>query len=101
MRVAWHLQMGINAAAIPRDSVQLRCPYFNFAGRNIMQRVQRAHEGKSNYVLESVRKPEGVDITETELDICIDDELSQPQNLTTELESVSETRLLGFLHGEG
>jgi pyrimidine operon attenuation protein/uracil phosphoribosyltransferase len=84
---------------------------------NLIKRIMRYGTKKTNLVLvpvhssqgtdvtedvlESVRKLEGVDVTETELDMRVDNELSQPQNLTTEMESVSETRLLAFLRGEG
>jgi hypothetical protein len=55
----------------------------------------------SEDVLESVRKLERVDVAETELDMRVDHELGQPQNLTTEMKGISETRLFTLLGGEG
>ena len=41
-------------------------------------------------VLKGVRKLEGVDVTETVLDMGVDDELGQTKNFTAQVEGVSE-----------
>ena len=48
-------------------------------------------------VLDSVGKLERVNVTETELNVRIDDQLRQAENLTTQVEGVSETRLFPLL----
>ena len=53
------------------------------------------------YILERVCKLECIDITQTKLNMCIDDQFSQPQNLSAKVEGISETRLLAFLGGQG
>lgn len=48
-------------------------------------------------VLQSISKLESIDIPKSELDMCIDDELGETQDLTTEMECISETRLFTLL----
>jgi hypothetical protein len=49
------------------------------------------------YVLQRICELESIDISKTELYMSIDDELSEPKNLATQMKCVSETRLLTFL----
>jgi hypothetical protein len=51
-------------------------------------------------VLQSVRKLESVDVTKSELDVGIDNELGQSQDFSTEMEGVSESRSLSLLGRE-
>lgn len=51
-------------------------------------------------VLQGVGQLECVNTTKTELDVCIDDEFGKPEKFTTQMESISETRLLTLLRGE-
>lgn len=48
-------------------------------------------------VLQGVRELESVDISETELDVRVDDQLSETEDFTTKMESIAESRLLAFL----
>jgi hypothetical protein len=48
-------------------------------------------------VLDGIRQLEGVDVTKSELDVRIDDELCKTQDFTAQVERVSETRLLALL----
>jgi len=48
-------------------------------------------------VLQSVRKLESVDVTKSELDVGVDNELGQSQDLSTQVEGVSESRSLSLL----
>jgi hypothetical protein len=50
--------------------------------------------------LQTVGKLESIDITESILYVQIDDELRQSQNLTNEMERISETRLLSLFCSE-
>lgn len=52
-------------------------------------------------VLQTVSQLECIDVTETILDVRIDDQLGQAKNLTTQVEGVTETRLLSFLGRQG
>ena len=52
-------------------------------------------------VLQRIRELESVDISKTKLHVSIDDELGEPENLATQVECVSETRLLTFLCSQG
>jgi pyrimidine operon attenuation protein/uracil phosphoribosyltransferase len=45
-------------------------------------------------ILKGIRELEGVDIAQPVLDMSINDELRQAQNFSTQVESISETRLL-------
>ena len=51
-------------------------------------------------VLKRVGELEGVHVTETELHMGVDDKLRQAENLATQVEGVSETRLLAFFRRE-
>lgn len=51
-------------------------------------------------VLQRVRELERVDVAESELHVRVDDELRQPEDLTAQMEGVSETGLLTLLRGE-
>lgn len=51
-------------------------------------------------VLEAVGELEGVDVAEAEVDVGVDDELREPEDLATQMEGVTETRLLALLGGE-
>ena len=48
-------------------------------------------------VLQAVSQLEGVHIAQAELDICIHNQLGQPQNLTAQVEGIAEARLLPLL----
>lgn len=48
-------------------------------------------------VLDGVRELEGIDISETVLNMSIDNELSQTKDFSTQVEGVSETRFLSLL----
>ena len=54
----------------------------------------------SKHELKSIGELERVDIAEAVLNVRVDDELSEAQDLTAEMESVSETRLLALLGRE-
>ena len=45
----------------------------------------------SKDVLQCIGELERVDVSKSELDVCVDDELRQPKNLTAQVEGVSET----------
>ena len=51
-------------------------------------------------VLQCIRELESVDVSETVLDVGIDDELRETENFATQVESISEARLLALLRGE-
>ena len=44
-------------------------------------------------VLQSIRQLEGIDVVQTVLDVRVNDELRQTQDFSTQVESVTETRL--------
>ena len=48
-------------------------------------------------VLQSVCELKGVDVAKAILDVRVDHQLGQPQNLATQMEGVTETRLLSLL----
>lgn len=48
-------------------------------------------------VLDSIRQLEGVDVSKSELDVRVDNELCETQDFTTQVERISETRLLALL----
>ena len=52
-------------------------------------------------VLERIGQLEGIDVAEAILHVRIDDKLCETQNLTAQVEGVSETRLLTLLGGQG
>ena len=52
-------------------------------------------------VLERIGQLEGVDVSETELHMRIDNQLRQTQDFSAQVECISETRLLSFFGGEG
>ena len=45
----------------------------------------------SKDVLQCIGELERVDVSKSELDVCVDDELRQPKNFTAQVEGVSET----------
>jgi hypothetical protein len=51
----------------------------------------------SKDVLECVCELEGVDVAEAVLDVGVDNELRETKDFTTQMEGVSETRLLALL----
>jgi hypothetical protein len=51
----------------------------------------------SKDVLECVCELEGVDVAETVLNVGVDHELRETKDFTTQMEGVSETRLLALL----
>jgi hypothetical protein len=51
-------------------------------------------------VLKGIRQLEGINIARPVLDMGIDDELHQAQNLSTQVESIPETRLLPLFRGQ-
>jgi len=55
----------------------------------------------SEDVLDGIGKLEGIDISETVLDVGVNDELSQTKDFSAQVESVSEARFLSFLSGQG
>jgi hypothetical protein len=52
------------------------------------------------YVLKTVSQLECLDVTESVLDMRVNDQLSQSQYFSTQMERVTETRLLALLCGE-
>jgi hypothetical protein len=52
------------------------------------------------HVLQSIGELEGIDVTETELNMGVDNELGETQDFSTQMESVSEARLLPLLGGK-
>jgi hypothetical protein len=48
-------------------------------------------------ILQAISQLKGINITKSELDICINYKFCQPEDLTAEMESISKTRLLSFL----
>lgn len=54
----------------------------------------------SKYVLKGICELECVDVSETELDMSIDDELCEAQDFSAQMEGVSKTGLLTLLGGE-
>lgn len=55
----------------------------------------------SEDVLDSIGKLEGIDISEAVLNVGVDNELCQTKDFSTQVEGVSETRLLPFLRRQG
>ena len=51
-------------------------------------------------VLQSISKLESINVTKTELNIRIDDKLSQTKDFSTKVERISETRLFAFFGGQ-
>lgn len=51
-------------------------------------------------VLHRISKLEGVHIPQAELDVGIDDKLGETENLSTQMEGISESRLFAFLGGQ-
>jgi hypothetical protein len=51
-------------------------------------------------VLQGVSQLEGIDITETELDVCVNDELGEAKNFAAEVKCVSESRFLSLFSGQ-
>lgn len=51
-------------------------------------------------VLKSIGQLESIDVAETVLHVRIDDKLCETQDLTTQVEGVSETRLLTLLRSQ-
>ena len=62
------------------------------------------HTGKLAHVVEGIKNTicelEGIDVTQTVLNLGIDDKLSQAENFTHQVESISEARLLTLLGGQ-
>jgi hypothetical protein len=54
----------------------------------------------SKYVLQTVSKLKGFNITQTILDVRVHYELSQPENLTTKVEGITKAGLFSFLGGK-
>jgi len=54
----------------------------------------------SKNVLETISELEGINVTETVLNMGVDDELGETENLTTKMEGVTKARLLALLGGE-
>jgi hypothetical protein len=52
-------------------------------------------------ILQSIRKLESIDVAETELNMRIHDEFRKAEDLATQVEGVSETRLLALLRCQG
>eukprot|EP00398_MALV-I-01_sp_L67-1_P000203 gene202-gene343 len=52
-------------------------------------------------ILKTISKLESINVTKTVLNHGIDDQLTETENLTAKMESVTETRLLTFLGGQG
>ena len=52
-------------------------------------------------VLDSIGELESVDISETVLDVCINDEFGQAKNFSAQVESISKARFLSFLCRQG
>jgi hypothetical protein len=48
-------------------------------------------------VLNGIGELEGIDISETVLNVSVNDELGQTKNFSAQMEGVSETRLLSLL----
>ena len=51
----------------------------------------------SKHILQTISQLEGVHITQSVLHMTVNHQLRQTQNLTTQVESIPETRLLTFL----
>ena len=51
-------------------------------------------------VLQSIRKLESIDVSKSELDVRVDDELGQPQDFSTQVEGVSKSGSLSLLGRE-
>lgn len=49
------------------------------------------------HVLQTICKLEGVDVTQAELDVGVDNKLGKTKDLSTQVEGVSESRLLSLL----
>lgn len=47
-------------------------------------------------ILQSISKLKGIDIAESELNVRINDKLGEPQDFTTQVESISKARLLAL-----
>jgi hypothetical protein len=51
-------------------------------------------------VLQGVSQLEGIDITETELDVCVNDEFGEAKDFAAEVKGVSESRFLSLFSGQ-
>lgn len=54
----------------------------------------------SEDILQCIRELESINIAETELNMGIDHELGEAKNFTTQVESISETRLFTLLSSQ-
>jgi hypothetical protein len=54
----------------------------------------------SEDILQCISELESIDIAETELDMSIDDELSEAKNFTTQMESISKARLFALFRSQ-
>lgn len=54
----------------------------------------------SEHVLQSIGELERIDIAQSELDVRVDNELRKTKDFSTQMERVSESRLLPLLRGE-
>jgi hypothetical protein len=52
-------------------------------------------------VLKSICQLKGIHVPKTVLHMRINDQLSQPEDLSAKVEGISESRLLAFLRGKG
>lgn len=48
-------------------------------------------------VLQRISKLESVDVSKTELNVCIDNKFSETKDFSAKMEGISETRLLSLL----
>lgn len=53
------------------------------------------------HVLQPIRQLERIDVPKPELDMRVDDEFGETENLSDEMEGVSETGFLSLFGGEG
>lgn len=55
----------------------------------------------SEDVLDGIGELEGIDVSETVLNVGVNDELSQTKDFSTQVEGVSEARFLSFFCCQG
>jgi hypothetical protein len=83
------------------DEVLEVLAHTNLAHQSILVAIHACElANMSKDVLEAICKLEGIDVAQSELDVGIDNELGEAEDLATQMEGVTETRLLALLGGE-
>jgi hypothetical protein len=55
----------------------------------------------SKNILQSISELEGINVTETELDMCVNNQFRKSENFTTKMKGVPKTRLFALFGRKG